>query len=105
MNTVFVWGAPIADEEIYIKLTETIINFFKENLKHDVVVFFPKDLMKWDIGKEMAVYVSCQNLRPDLKQSLAITIGLLVREAFRPEKIFCSVLDEPKRGEGYWSYL
>lgn len=71
-----------------------------------VVVFYPPERMKWDLGKEMIVYIS----GPDITKSgeardlLATAIGEKVRDAFLPEKIECSVLDEPKQGEGRWSW-
>ncbi len=112
MNTVFVWGAPVVSEERYVRLTKEIIDCFEIRGLGKVVVFFPRDLMNWDLGKEMAVYISGSDLTigPNRtidtagKQALATAIGLKVKLAFIPEYIFCSVLDEPREGEGYWLY-
>ncbi|OHB18122.1 MAG: hypothetical protein A2544_00505 [Candidatus Zambryskibacteria bacterium RIFOXYD2_FULL_43_10] len=103
MNTVFVWGVPIVKETKYVRLTKKIIRYFKRHDLGNVVVFYPSDRMEWDLGKEMAVYVSGPNIAHNvtIRQDIAITIGTFVQEAFNCERISCSVLDEPK-GNGYW---
>ena len=106
MNTVLILGAPVVKKRQYVALTKKIIEYFKVCGLQEVIVFFPRDLMKWDLGKEMTVCISGPYLDFDRgsKQALAAAVGLIVRRAFEPKKISCSVQCEPTPGEGHWSY-
>ena len=112
MNSVFVWGAPDGlEEEFYENLTKEIIDIFDSQGLEPVAVFFPPERMKWDLGTEMIVYISGPNLpkKNGARDMLATSVGIRVRSAFALahfslEYIDCVVLDEPKQGEGRWSW-
>lgn len=92
MNTVVVLGAPVEKEMVYVRLTKRIIALFKKLQLEDVVVFYPADLMKWDLGKEIVVQVSGSTL-PILEcYDLVEAVGKLVEETFTPSKVSCSIV-------------
>ena len=112
MNSIYVWGVPDeVKEKVYVDLTKEIIEVFDYRGLEPVVVYFPPERMKWDLGKEIMVYISGPNLPKECEERdfLAISVGVKVRNAFALahfslEHIDCVVLDEPKVGEGRWSW-
>ena len=108
MNSVYVWGTPDGEgfEEKRVDLTKQIISIFDYLRLGDVVVFFPPEQMKWDLGKEIMVYISGPDLpkEGEYRDFLAASVGRKVCSVFSPEYIDVMVLDEPKEGEGRWSW-
>jgi len=112
MISIYVWGTPNgAEEDLYRTLTTTLTHVFEAKELEPIVVFFPPDRMRWELGKEMVVQIFSGRIIPTSERwDIAKSVGMAVCQAFHPERLDCIVLDEAKYVADnkqtllFWSY-
>lgn len=112
MPVIFVSGLPeeMKEEEI-IQLYEDIASREIQieelhNTKDQITVFFPPDRMKFDLGKEIIVFIFGLFIKPertdDVRGRLAQNIGEGIKKRFPEAFVECFVVPFDPR-QGYWS--